>query len=412
MRKIFTALFVGFLMINFGVYAYNSFHIFGNYDFKGKGYLEKTRYFIAETDRRITDQTPLKDNYVSLNGLFQRCIGKDIIEDTDPTYTIYKLTNGQLSFAYDEMDVSTAIKNTTDFNDFCKENGVDFLFFMEPYKVNKYNNELPSGYADGANKSGDAFLSGLDKSGVNFVDYREIAKENLTLHDERYYKQDSTQYGSLFFNGDHHWKEETAFNAYIYLMDYLKNKDGLELSSDYTDIKNFDTTTYKDSFIGSQYSRINGLYADALDDFTVIKPLKTENTFTHEIYNGKGKLREDKVRTGDFENSVLYSENLKDIKTARRGRDNYYLGHNPALDVITNDSVPDNEILIIEDSFARPISALSSLNFHKVHIMDLRHYQKSVKDYLKENPQIKTVVVCYPPTCFKESTYKKQFDFK
>lgn len=406
MQKIFAVLFVIFLIWNLAVYVkqWGSQHEDWNDSIaeamKKKDTAEDIlRAGISAVDAKLQSKVWLKDEFIDLNGLFQNVIGKDIVEDVDPTYDIYKMENGQLTFNYPSMDVSMALESMEKLKAYCDGRGTSLLYVQIPYKVNKYCNELPDGYRDGPNISADSFLEGLSEREIDYVDYRQV------LHD-----QDVSDYTELFFDGDHHWKEETAFDAYVYLMNYWKEQYDYPVNMEYLDMENFQSETYEDSFLGSQIRRVGEWYADAVDDFTVIRP-EFETSFVHEIYSKKGELREDKTKEGTFEEAVMSMGSVKNMDRAKSGRDNVYLGHNPCVDRIINNQVDEGSILILEDSFSRPVSAFMSLHFHEVYVMDLRYYTASLMEFLDEHEEIEYILISYAATDFKGSTYEQLFSF-
>ena len=404
LNYIFTILLVGFLMLNLGAFIsktpqlLNSMQQIGN---KSLSSATKIKAGISKMEDFLIDNVWHHQDYVNLNGLFLRMIDKNIMEDVDSTYHVYKMENEQLTFNYEEMDVRSAVDHLGSLQKYCEENGIQLLYIQIPYKVDKYNNELPDGYVDGANKSADMFLEQISELGVESVDYRDV----LTQTEE--------DYSAQFFDGDHHWKTETAFKAYQYLIRYMRRKNWITTDARALNAQNFDFQTYKDSFIGSQLLRTGDWYTDnGADDFTVIIPkFDAETDFRREIYKKNGKLKT--CHEGTFTEAIMALNAISDMSGAKTGRDSVYLGHNPSLDIIyNNQGISDNgELLFLEDSFGRPISAFCALQFPIVHIADLRYFKIPIEDYLKEHPGIRCVVVAYAASDFKPSTYEDFFRF-
>lgn len=404
-KSLFAILFIVFLFFNLFVYIKQSVPIWTSVRDsviqvqKDDGNIWKVmRQVITSSESNFQKKVWKREKFVGLNGLFLRVIGKDVVEDVDPTYDIYKMDNGQLTFTYPAMDVDYAVESMEQLQQYCKSKNVKLLYFQIPYKVNKYKNELPDGYLDGTNLSADSFLEQIEQKGIDYVDYRDI------IHGQ------GIEYSDLFFDGDHHWTEETAFEAYKYLMNYFQETYDYPIHEEYLELAKYNVQTYPDSFLGSQTARVKELYADTIDDFTVIKPA-FDTSYIHEIYNAQGQLESKKTKEGTFEKAVMSRERLKNMESAARNRDSVYLGHNPQVDVLTNKQEKEGNILILEDSFGRPFSAFTSLHFHKTHVMDLRYYEQSLIDYLEAHEEIEYVVVAYAATCFKESTYMDMFTF-
>ena len=60
-----------------------------------------------------------------------------------------------------------------------------------------------------------------------------------------------------------------------------------------------------------------------------------------------------------------------------------------------NEKNYDNELLIIKDSFANSMIPFLTENYKKIHVIDLRYYNNRVSEYIKENMNIKDVLILY-----------------
>lgn len=350
---------------------------------------------ISMLDDSVNKNLDRKEWFIDINGLFQKSIGKDIIEDVDPTYTVYKMDNGQLTFTYPEMELDYARSQVKKLADFCKENQVELLYGVCPYKVDKYDSKLPEDYKDGSNINADKMISLLKKDGIETIDFRETFRDT-----ER-------EYSSYFYNMDHHWRIDAAFIAYQEIIEKFKETYDYDYDVRMTDKNNFIEKERKKVFIGSQRKRVGAYYAGDADDFIYLYP-KFDTSYVNERYNKNGKLRKDKTLKGPFEEAILISKKIPDEGETATGVEAAYLAHNPCVDVLTNENKKTGKVLILEDSFGAPVSSFMSLNFHETHVMDLRHYKGSVKEYIKEN-EIEYVVFLYSASSYKESTYSDLF---
>ncbi len=352
--------------------------------------------FVNGTNSAFNSAVYEKDTLLNINGLFNRIIQKKMVTDVVEHNNVYKLDNGQLTYLYDNWGMSLAHKNMRKLSEYLDSVGTKLLYVQAPYKVDKYDNQLPHGRTDYPNLNTDKFLAGLDVLGIDYIDFRKV------IHDNNF------NYEDLFFVSDHHWTTETGFWAYTYLMDYMAKNYGTQFDPRNVDENNFHFNTLKNSFVGSLANRVGHWYA-GIDDFTYIYP-KFETNYTWERYYKYGRLA--LTRTGEFEDTVLFKERVVETKEPQAYRDNCYFNGNPALARITNHDVEDGRVLVIQDSFGKPVSSFLSLNFHQVDVLDLRDYRKMyLLDYLKEN-EYDYVIIIYNPSVFKRSTYYVSFRFE
>ena len=205
------------------------------------------------TEDVLQSNVGLKTKMITLNGGFQNLINKDYIPDVNPSYSVVKLNNSYLSWAYKYVDMTSQINDTLKFNSFLNENNIDFLMIQMPFKIDKNDSKLPNGIVDYSNKIADEFTNALKNNSIDVLDLRdEIHKQNLNHYE-------------LFFKTDHHWKPEAALWASKVTADYLG------LDSSIYEAQNYDTKVYKNWFLGSQGKRVGPLYCE-VDDISLITP--------------------------------------------------------------------------------------------------------------------------------------------
>lgn len=357
--------------------------------------LDIVKSFISASDTAFTDNVFDKFTLININGLFNRILLKKSIYDVASSHTVYRLGNGQLTYYYPLFGVNIAHKNIKKLQEYLDSVGTELLYVQAPLKINKYNNQLPHGLKDYPNLNTDNFLLGLDKLNIDYIDLREV------FHEEHFF------YTDLFYNTDHHWKTETGFWVYTYLMDYINTHYGITYDRHFIDDENFTYVTLKDSFIGSLANRAGTWYA-GIDDFTYIYP-NFETNFTWNKYAGDMTLK--LSRSGSFDETILFKERCINPRTALAYRDNCYFDGNPALVKITNNKVENGRILVVQDSFGKSVTSFLALSFHQVDVLDLRDFTKiTLLDYLKQNTY-DMVIILYSPSCFSSGLYYEQFKF-
>jgi hypothetical protein len=101
-------------------------------------------------------------------------------------------------------------------------------------------------------------------------------------------------------------------------------------------------------------------------------------------------------REGSFD--ILYD--LRQVA----GRDYYRLnpyaahlyGDNP-LTVVRNNRAPNNKkILLVKDSFSLCVAPFLSAGIENLDLLDLRHFDGSIKSYVRENKPDIVIVIYYP----------------
>lgn len=352
--------------------------------------------FFSQCDTAFTNNVYDKFTMININGFFQRTLQRKIVNDVNSSHTVYQLDNGQLTYYYPQYGVNTAHRNIRVLSEYLNSVGTQLLYVQAPLKINKYDNQLPYGLMDYPNQNADSFLKGLDKLKIDYVDFREVFQSRFS------------NYEALFYDTDHHWKTETGFWAYTYLMDYMKYNYGFAYDERNVNSDNFTRHTLQDSFIGSLANRVGTWYA-GVDDFTFIYP-NFDTSFTYDKYYPYGLVKH-YTRVGSFSDTLLFKERIGNVDKALAYRDNCYFDGNPALVNITNDNVLDGKLLVVQDSFGKSVTPFLALNFHQIDVLDLRDYKgMTLLDYVKEN-QYDYVMIIYSPSCFSKGLYYQQFKF-
>lgn len=357
---------------------------------QGKSIYEKIGLTIDNIEIIMKDKALFRKGLIDINGFFQKVMGKSVVEDVNINNTVYKMDNGQLTFNYPEckeQEILMYIDNIKALYDEVAAKGVQLIYIQAPFKNNKFDNKLPYGLNDTTNLNADRFIDSLKKNNIPYIDLRDVIK------------QKGFNYSNLFYNTDHHWKTETAFWAYQYVIEYLNQNFGLNYNKEMAEVSNFKKLTLKKSFLGSQANRTGRFYA-GVDDFTLITP-EFETNYSFKMFDGSLGLITSK--TGSFEEALISKRHLSEPNKVKTIRDCSYFDINPPLAQISNHNVDDGEILIVEDSFGRPFSAFMSLQFNKTDILDLRHYKiQSLTEFIKSS-EYDYIFFLYNPGIFSET---------
>lgn len=186
---------------------------------------------------------------------------------------------------------------------------------------------------------------------VDFIDVRETLKK----HKNEY----------IYYKTDHHWTTLGSFYAYE---QWCKQKN--------IDIPNYEKRCVTTEFKGSLYSKIlnSNVEADCIEFF------ETNNLPKYSVYYNFNK------KTAQ---SIYDLEKLKE-------KDKYqvFLGGNfPELKIET-ESLKNENILIIKDSYANSFIPFLINNYKNVHVIDLRYFKDSLNTYI-ENNNISEILILY-----------------
>ena len=308
----------------------------------------------------LNDRVYSKPFYIDMYGLFQKSMFKRIVGDVDSSKRVIKMKNGKLTFAYSNKDVSKYAKKITNLYNFAKQSNIYMAYINIPWRVPD-NNELPFYVEDNVARTNSKMLRKLRANNVNIIDL----EKSLT-----------GDYNSWFYDTDHHWKTETAFEAYQIIAKELADNLKYDIPDDY--LTNFNKEVYKDIFLGTYGKRVGKWYA-GVDDYAYILP-NFDTKFEVTNYRDAGKV-EDK-RAGSFKETMTYPEFLE-IKGVDREMSTYYTyskGTKAEIIVKNLNSYNDKKLLVLKDSFADCTYPFLSLNFKETRVLDIRRY-KNIKLY-------------------------------
>ena len=167
----------------------------------------------------------------------------------------------------------------------------------------------------------------------------------------------------------------------------MEEKLSVEIPEKYTNPDSFTWETFEDYWLGSNGRRTGIAYA-GLDDLTLIYPKFPTNL--------KFEAKEKNIyREGSFQESYMDYEQLEGDNLYEMQQYDVYIGKDYPTTTQINENAPsDKKILLIKDSYFRPVSAFLGLAFSRVDSIDMRYYEGSVKKYIEEmEPDI--VLICY-----------------
>lgn len=380
-REILAVVFVAALFLIGGVTLWNCRHVVKQI---ATGGVEDAR---AELEEAITDEFAVHDEWININGGFQRLLGVTIVRGASGN--TYKLSNGQIMYGTKDKNMKARAKDVIEFRDELAEAGIDFMYVQYPFKIEN-DDAMPPGTRAYGNDNADGLVKRLRNAGVDTIDIKEhIYAEGL-------------DWASLFFKTDHHWTPLTGLWASGKIAEHIGEKYGLDIDMSCYDPENYDTVVYKDWMLGSLGRRTGAWYV-GVEDFYLLNP-KFETDFDF-----WGKVGGDKIeRSGSFWDSMYDFSKLEGKKASFNVNTfSTYTGGQYKTARWTNKLAKnDFKVLMIRDSYSDVVVPFLDMNVSEITSIDMRKYKKSVLEYAKKyNPDL--VIVAYNPSAFS----KKQFDF-
>lgn len=342
---------------------------------------------LEEISNTITLNLANRNQWINLNGLFQKGMGKtgDLEKDW------YRLDNGMLMYSQRKRsseNLKMYANNVVELSRYAEKQGMNFLYAELPYKVQD-SGEYPAGVPDYGNRNADGIMEILLSKSVQTMDFRDIMKDKNIETEES------------FFKTDQHWKPETALWAAGEISQKLSQVDSAwEDYPEYRNSNNYRVEHHSNLFLGAIGKKIGSTYAGK-DDFNMLIPI-FENTIRYRV-----PRREDAIdRTGDFENAFIESTNLKNDPFKVNTYAAYCDGDH-YKEKISNKKAPNKRnILLIRDSFSGTLMPYLALYTKNITTLDLRSYKfRSVYDYIRLHPEIDTVIVAYNPSSITEEQY-------
>lgn len=342
---------------------------------------------LEEISNTITLNLANRNQWINLNGIFQKGMGKtgDLEKDW------YRLENGMLMYSFRKSspdELNTYANNVVKLSRYVEKQGKNFLYVELPCKAQK-EGEYPAGVPEYGNQNADEILKVLSSKSVHRMDVRDIMKnENMKATDS-------------FFRTDQHWKPATALWAAGEISKKLSQVDSKwKDHPEYRNLNNYRKEHYSDLFLGAIGKKIGSAYA-GMDDFDMLIP-KFDNQFRYCMPKEKKTVE----RTGNFKTAFIVPENLEK-DPFRVNTYAAYCGGDHPRECVTNEKVKNNRhILLIRDSFSCALMPYLSLYTKNVTTLDLRHYKtESLYDYIRNHPEIDTVIVAYNPSAITEIQY-------
>ncbi|MBR5273287.1 MAG: hypothetical protein IKU25_07870 [Clostridia bacterium] len=341
-------------------------------------------------ENTVNENIGMKTWFIQINGLLNKVIGKNTIDDVDPSSKVYKLDNGYLSFVADKIsdeNLQSKASHISELNSFLNEKNIGFLYVQAPYKIDEYDQKLPVSVKDYSVNNAQRLCSMLSSSGVETLNLIDLIRE-----------QDKDWY-SLYFKTDHHWNNEAAFWAYGELAKRLNADYGFEIDEKHFNPDNYTIRTYEGGFLGSQGKRVGSTYA-GVDDINFFIP-NFETSVTYK--------RDSLIYEGSFDDALLFDETGITGSIFNDFSYEASMGGNHALITVTNHiETNGKKVLLVKDSYANPVATHLAISVSELDVIDLRYFEAetnmTLTEYINQsNPDV--VVMLYNPNALKDNSF-------
>ena len=300
--------------------------------------------FTTDFESYITDQFPFRDKWIDLKSRTERLLQKT------ENNGVYFCEDGALITKFEEPDMKLVDDNINAVNSLKENTDCMVYIALIPNAAEIWSYKLPVNAVNANQKELIDYI--YNKSSVKTVDIYTPLNE----HKSEY----------IFYNTDHHW---TSLGAYY---GYSAIKEAMGITHD--SIEDFNPVTRSEEFYGTVYSSsgVRWVKPDTIETYVSDEGVK--------VYNySKGEAQEGKV----YDLSFLDKKDKYAM---------FFGGNTPRLVIDTGSD--GGKLLILRDSYADSGVPFLFGSFSEIHVLDLRYFKTSIKDYIEQN-EIKTVLVSY-----------------
>lgn len=328
----------------------------------------------------LSDSFVSKHYFVNLNGLFARLTGRRTLND------IVKLNNGMLSYAFQEVDTTALANEITGFSGCLSEQDIPFFYIQMPYKESLDGQSFPVGITSYANQNADELLSRLSAGGVETLDLRPLLSQTPEML-ERY-----------FAKTDHHWNSDGAFAGFQEIVRYLHGsfpEGNIDLT--YAQADQWERHSIDDWFLGSRGKRV-GIFFGGTDPLIWYTPkFETEMSCAVPMHGW--------LYRGDFTDANIRTQYIEERHYFDYDAFCLYIGGDYPLVLHRNLYAPSAlKVMIIKDSFTRPLEAYLSTVFQEIDVVDPRYFSEcTIVEYV-EQTEPDVVILALNPSAV---TYKE-----
>ena len=313
------------------------------------------RKAMCTSSRELAEKFPLKRWFIELNGGTCRLAGRRLCNG------VCRTSDGMLfSELKGRWGMYAIENNVVRFAGWLAARDIVYIYVQIPAKIDMAGSMLPTGFVHRGNEMAAALLDGL-RGGVRTMDLRAML---------------STTSGDVarnFYRTDHHWNNDAVFKVFGVIADEVSQALGGDhsLVALYASPSAWKRETWPSCFMGTQ-SRRTGRAFGGLDDLVVYIPY-FHTDMTIDIPSKGIHL------SGSFRDTVMWnSAQILRGGSDGFGRDAYsllYIGGTYGTVRHKNPDAPLKcRLMIIGDSFVRPLEAMLSTVVSDILVLDQRRF--------------------------------------
>lgn len=303
----------------------------------------------------------------------------------DPRDLIVSHKSGFLSFVYDNGDVTQPMKNVQEFDKYLSDRGIDMLLFIPPYKDGEIHSTYRGVYHDYSSELLNDIVQQAQQYGVDCINFLNTV-ESKGLSEEQ-----------LYFRTDHHWLPQSGILGCMSISPWLINR-GYDVNTERFQLSSYNINYAQQPMLGSQGIKTTAAYTD-VEYMPILEPLySTDLTVT----NAKaGTTLTGSITDTLYDYSMIQTPSLDSTKHFQF----YSYGDPPLLQIHNNQRTDGKRILVIKDSFARVMVPYMCNMAEYIDVIDLRHFDGSLKTYIEENTPDSVIIVYAIGTFIDQSHY-------
>ena len=350
--------------------------------------------FINAVDSSASEDLRYHDQLMDLNSVKDRTLNTRIIKKDNTT--IIKSNSDFLVYPVEKVEqkeIDELVSKVGALKHVSEENGAGFLYIAAPCK--EYFTQEPEYIDNYSVNNWEVFVQSLKKNNIPTLDLSKTIELMFSNGEDAY------------FATDHHWKPYSAFLANQAICQELHDLYDMPVDEDKLVIDQYNVQIYKDWFLGSQGKKVGTYFtSQGADDFELITP-----KFDTEL--SEDQPFKDELREGNFEETILYLDNLKK-DYYHKNPYSVYCGGDSRLQIIKNKlNTEGKKILIIRDSFASVVVPFLSFQASETHVVDIRNYDYYVGDRLNVSQYIEEYKPDYVLVLYSVTTnLAGRFDFE
>lgn len=306
--------------------------------------------FSDELEQYLTDQVPLRDDWVTLKIYLELAVGKresgGVYIGRDK-YLMDKFTS------YSKKQLAANAAALAELQKKLAAEDISMDTILVPVAAQVLTDKLPA-YAPVADYA--AILEVLTDAGVDTVDMLTA----LAAHSGE----------NIYYRTDHHWTSLGAYYAYCAWR-------GIEPNAD-----EWTQEILRDNFHGTTWNKV---------PLPTVPAEEITAWYKHEYHNVS-------YNGGEYETNSIYECKYLSVSDQHA----VFLNSNQAQTVISG-SGKSGKLLLIKDSYGNTFSQFPVEDYAEVHVLDLRFFKGDVTEYAKEN-DITDALVLYGVQNFVKDT--------